>query len=135
MKYILDAVPVGDAGDLIAPGEHRGPVVHVLRGIGNNHGLSRRAGGGLDAYDLLVRNRLDAPGIRVAQVGLVREGNLFKIFRAVHAGNPGFFVHLAVIVTAGQNPFDLLVHQGQLGIVDSHVIPLLSGFRTHARQV
>ena len=40
----LDAVLRGDAGRAIAAGEHLGPVINILLGVGDDHGRAGSAG-------------------------------------------------------------------------------------------
>ena len=82
----VDAVELGAADRLVAAGEHLGPVVDVLLGVGDDDGCAGGAARGVDAHDLLVRHRLDAQRVRLAQIGLLGEG---KALEALLVGDLG----------------------------------------------
>ena len=121
----LDAVFGGDTGDLIAARKHRGPVVDVLFGIGDDDGLSRGAGRGVNTDDLFLRYSLDPERVGVAQVRFVGKRDFLEIFGCGDAFKSRFFVQFAVIISAGQNALDLLVDKRKLLFIDLHGIYLV----------
>ena len=74
----VDAVLVGDARHLVATRELNGPVLDVFAGVGDDDGRARRAGGAVDAHDLLIGNRLQSKRVRGAQVVFLGEGSFSK---------------------------------------------------------
>ena len=76
----LDAVLGRHSGILIAARELDGPVLDVLFRIRNDDRGPRRATGGVDADDLLLRHGAQPKRVRLAQIRLVGEGEFLEIF-------------------------------------------------------
>ena len=81
------AVAVGDGKDVIAADAEGGqaaghaltPHADVLAGVAHDGGVSRRAGGGVDADDFALGSSLQAERIVVPQVLLGRVGELHDV--------------------------------------------------------
>ena len=105
----VDAVPVRDAGHLVAAGEHGGPVIDVFASVGDDDRKAGGARGRVDADDLLFRSRHESEGIGVPKVRFLGEGEVLKVFHGGDTGDARFLEFLSVEAACLAERFDLMV--------------------------
>ena len=70
---------VGRAGGDGLPRHLLAPVVHILARVADDGGVPRGAGGGVDAHELLLRDRKHTERVGVTQVGLGGVGDVLYV--------------------------------------------------------
>ncbi|MCY1302963.1 hypothetical protein D9M70_526490 [compost metagenome] len=87
----MHLVALAAAGGADRAGDHAGPGVDVVLGVGDHRGFAGGAAGGVQADDLALRHGEHAERVVVAQVALAGERELAEIVQrfqvvGVHAG-------------------------------------------------